>query len=60
MRRHHLLPLVTLGLLFLVLAARALEATRRYLAAAEPDHGRHVEHEYRHRGDVRDEADDRP
>jgi hypothetical protein len=36
MRRHHLLPLVTLGLLFLVLADRALEATRRYLAAAEP------------------------
>jgi Matrixin len=36
MRRHHLLPLVTLGLLFLVLADRALEATRRRLAAAEP------------------------
>jgi len=36
MRRHHLLPLVTLGLLFLILADRALEATRRRLAAAEP------------------------
>jgi len=36
MRRHHVLPLVTLGLLFLVLADRALEATRRRLAAAEP------------------------
>jgi hypothetical protein len=36
MRRHHLLPLVTLGLLFLVLADRALEATKRRLAAAEP------------------------
>ena len=36
MRRHHILPLVTLGLLFLVLADRALEATRRRLAAAEP------------------------
>jgi hypothetical protein len=36
MRRHHLLPLVTLGLLFLVLADRALEATRRRLATAEP------------------------
>jgi matrixin len=36
MRRHHLLPLVTLGLLFLVLADRALEATKRHLAAAEP------------------------
>jgi hypothetical protein len=36
MRRHHLLPLVTLGLLFLVLADRALEATRRRLVAAEP------------------------
>jgi hypothetical protein len=34
--RRHLLPLVTLGLLLLVLADRALEATRRYLAAAEP------------------------
>jgi hypothetical protein len=36
MRRPHLLPLVTLGLLLLVLADRALEATRRRLAAAEP------------------------
>jgi hypothetical protein len=36
MRRNHLLPLVTLGLLFLVLADRALEATKRRLAAAEP------------------------
>ena len=36
MRRHHLLPLVTLSLLFLILADRALEATRRRLAAAEP------------------------
>ena len=36
MRRNHLLPLVTLGLLFLILADRALEATRRRLAAAEP------------------------
>jgi hypothetical protein len=36
MRRNHLLPLVTLGLLFLVLADRVLEATRRRLAAAEP------------------------
>jgi hypothetical protein len=34
--RRHLLPLVTLGLLLLVLADRALEATRRYLVAAEP------------------------
>ncbi|MGN6392741.1 MAG: matrixin family metalloprotease [Gemmatimonadales bacterium] len=34
--RRHLLPLVTFGLLLLVLADRALEATRRYLVAAEP------------------------
>lgn len=34
--RRHLLPTVTLGLLLLVLADRVLEATRRYLAAAEP------------------------
>ena len=36
MRRNHLLPLVTLGLLLLIIADRALEATRRRLAAAEP------------------------
>jgi hypothetical protein len=36
MRRHYLLAVVTLGLLFLVLADRGLEATRRRLAAAEP------------------------
>jgi len=36
MRRHHLLPLVTLGLLLLIIADRALEAARRRLAASEP------------------------
>jgi matrixin len=34
--RRSLLPLITLGLLVLVLAERVLEATRRYLVAAEP------------------------
>ena len=34
--RRHLLPLATLGLLILVLAARGSEALRRHRAASEP------------------------